>query len=158
MPRFMRKGVTKFYWVPTIASPTLIPTSAEVIAGTNLTPQLAEVNGFNFANSPINTPDMSSAFVGKIPGEDTTDNSDITFYEDKVTNPIKTAQAKGNVGYVVIFYAGTAGASPAAGDKVDVWPAIVASNSRMYTADNEAAKYRVVYALTAAPGEEKTLT
>lgn len=155
--RFMRKGITRFYWVPTIADADLIPTAAEVTAGTNLTPQIAEVNGFNFTNNPINTPDMASAFVGKVPGEDTTDNSDITFYEDKVTNPIKTAQAKGNSGYVVIFYAGIAGATPAIGDKADVWPAIVASNSRMYTADNETAKYRVVYALTAQPGEEVTI-
>jgi hypothetical protein len=154
----MRKGITKVRWAPTIASATLVPTTAEITAGTDLTPQVAEINGFSFANSPIDTPDMSSAFVGKIPGEDSTDNSDITFYEDKTTNPISTAQAKGNNGYVVIFPTGIAGAAPAIGDKCDVWPAIIASNARMYTADNEAAKYKVTYALTAPPGIDKALT
>lgn len=158
MPRFMRKGITRFYFVPTIASATLVPTAAEVTAGTRLDAQLAEINGFSFSNSPIATPDMASAFVSSIAGEDSAADSNLTFYEDKTSNPIKTAQAKGTNGYIVIFYAGIAGATPAAGDKADVWPVQVASVSRMYTAGNEAAQYQIVYTPTAPPGEEKTLT
>ena len=69
MARFMRKGTTKVYFLPTLAAGTGIPTAAEVTAGTALTAQIAEISGFTFANSPIDTPDMSTAFVGKIPGE-----------------------------------------------------------------------------------------
>jgi hypothetical protein len=152
MPRFMRKGRAKFYWVPTIATKTA-PTAAEITAGTPLTPEIAEINGFEFTNNPIDTPDMSSAFVGKINGEDSVDASSIVFYEQDGVNAIKTAQAKGNVGHVVIFYAGTAGANPAAADKCEVWPATVASNARKYTAENQAAQYQVTYSLTAAPSE-----
>lgn len=155
MSRFMRKGTTKVYFVPVIAGAA--PTVAEITGGTNLTPQIAEINGFNFTNNPIDTPDMASAFVGKIPGEDTVDNSSITFYEDDTTNPIKTSQAKGTVGHIVIAYQGLIGATPAAGDKVDIWPCIIASNSRMYSAGNESAKYQVVYTLTEAPAEEATV-
>lgn len=158
MPRFMRKGTTRFYFVPTIASADLIPTAAEVTAGTRLDPQLAEVNGFNFSNSPIATPDMASTFVSSIPGEDSAADSNITYYEDKTSNPIKTAQAKGTTGYIVIFFAGIAGAAPAAGDDADVWPVQIASVSRMYTAGNEAAQYQVVYTPTAPPAEDVTLT
>lgn len=157
MSRFMRKGTTKIWFVPTIADPSA-PTSAEVTAGDDLTGQLAEITGFNFSNNPIDTPDMASAFVGKIPGEDTTDNSDLTFYEDDSSNPISTALAKGTTGYVVIFPAGIAGATPAAADVADVWPAIVASNSRQYTADNEAAKYQVMFTLTTEPEVDAALT
>lgn len=156
MSRFMRKGKTKLYWVPTIAN-TSAPTAAEVNAGTNMTPQIAEINGFTFTNNPIDTPDMATAFVSKIPGEDTVDSSNIMFYEDDTTNPIQTALAKGNSGYVVIFYKGTAGASPAAADKAEVWPAQIASNARQYTAANEAAKYNVVFTLTAQPTINATL-
>jgi len=158
MARFMRKGITQFWFVPTIASATLVPTAAEVNAGTRLDTQLAEVAGFTFTNSPINAPDMSSAFVSQIAGEDSTENSSLTFYEDKTTNPISTAQSKGTNGYIVIFKAGLAGATPAAGDKADVWPVQVASNAPQYTADNEAAKYMVAYTTTAPPGVTKTLT
>lgn len=157
--RFMRKGTTRIWWVPTIANVNLIPTAAEVNAGTELTDQIAEINGFNFANSPIETPDMGSSFVSKIPGEDTVGDSDMSFYEDKTSNPIKTALSKGTSGYVVIFFAGTAGAGAvAAGDDADVWPAIVASNSRLYTAGNEAAKYQVVFTLTREPANDVTIT
>ncbi len=147
MARFMRKGKTKVFFVLTIANKAA-PTAAEVNAGTVLTGQIAEMNGFTFSNNPIDTPDMSTAFVNKIPGEDSVDDSSIVFYEDDTANAILTAQAKGTVGHIVIFYAGTTGASPAAADKAEVWPVTVASNSRQYTADNEAAKYQVVYANT----------
>lgn len=153
MARFMRKGITKVYFIPAIAN-TAAPTTAEVTAGEDLTPQLAEINGFSFSNSPIDTPDMASAFVSKIPGEDTVDNSDMTFYEDDASNPIRTALAKGTDGYIGIYYKGIAGSAPATADTLDVWPVTVASNSRMYTADNEAAKFQVVFTLTAPPTED----
>lgn len=158
MSRFMRKGKTRFYWVPTIASATLVPTAAEVNAGSRLDTQLAEVSGFTFSNNPIAVPDMSTAFVSQIPGEDATEDSSLTFYEDDTTNSIMTTLSKGSKGYVVIFPAGTAAATPAAGDKADVWPAQVSSNARQYTADNESAKYQVNFAATSEPAFNKTLT
>lgn len=160
MARFMQKGTTKFYWLLTIATSgtTLIPTAAEVNGGTRLDTQISEVNGFSFSNNPITTPDMANTFVTNIPGEDSADTSSLMFYEDKVTNPIRTALAKGTNGFVVILFAGTAGASPALGDKCDVWPAQVASNARAYSAGNEASKYNVVFAMTSAPGLDRTLT
>jgi len=150
MARFMRKGTTKIHFVPTISDPSG-PTVSEITAGTELQDELAEITGFGFTNNPIDTPDMGSAFVGKIPDEDTTDNSDLTFYEDDTSNPILTALAKGTQGYIVIFPSGTAGATPAAADVCDVWPATVASNTRIYSAGNEAAKDQVMFTLTSEP-------
>jgi hypothetical protein len=150
MARFMRKGTTRIYWVPTIVNLTA-PTVAEITAGTELTAQMAEVNGFTFANKPIDTPDMGNSFVSKIPGEDTVDTSSFRFYEDKSSNPIRTVLAKGATGYIVIFPAGTVGANPAIADKAEVWPVTVASNARAYSAGNEAASYNVVLSNTAPP-------
>jgi hypothetical protein len=150
MARFMRKGIARFYWVPTIAN-LVAPTVAEITAGTELTAQMGEINGFSFTNNPIDTPDMSSAFVTKIPGEDTVDNSSFRFYEDKTTNPIRTVLAKNSTGNIVIFPAGVAGANPAVADKAEVWPVTVASNSRTYSAGNEAAAYMVVLTNTLPP-------
>lgn len=158
--RFMRKGTTKLFLVPTIASATLIPTAVEVNAGTNATPDLNEINGFNFSNDTIETRDMDTTFVGNIPGEDTAEDSNLVFYEHKAyaSNPIKTAMAKGTTGFIVIFFAGIAGATPAAGDKADVWPVIIASNTRQYTAANEAAMWRADFATSAEPKFDRTLT
>lgn len=158
MARFMRRGLTRFYYVPTIASTTLVPTTAEVTAGTRLDAQLNEVNGFTFGNNPINAPDMSTTFVPQVAGEDTSEDSSLTFYEDTVSNPIRTLLAKGVSGYIVIFKAGIAGSNPAAGDKADVWPVSVGSNAPQYTADNETAKYMVRFINTAKPANDVTLT
>jgi hypothetical protein len=150
MARFMRKGTTRVYFVPTIVNLTA-PTVAEINAGTELTGQIAEVNGFSFANNPIDTPDMGTAFVSKIPGEDSVDTSSFRFYEDKTSNPIRTVLAKGTIGYIVFFPSGTVGANPAIADKAEVWPVTVASNARAYSAGNEAAAYMVVLSNTAPP-------
>jgi hypothetical protein len=149
----MRKGITKYHFVPTVAA-LAAPTVANITAGTALTGQIAETNGFMFSNSPIQTPDMDSTFVSQIPGEDTSEDSGLVFYEDKATNPIRTALAKGTNGYIVIFAAGYAGASPAASDKCEVWPVTVSSNSRKYSSGNEAAQYEVKFACTAPPAQD----
>lgn len=150
MARFMRKGKTKVYWVLTIAS-LAAPTAAEVNGGTPLHTDLSEINGFTFQNNPIDVPDMSTAFVKKIMGEDTVEDSNLVFYEDDTATTITTALAKGTAGNVVFFYKGTAGASPAAADKCETWPSTVASNARQYSVGNEAATFRVSFANTAAP-------
>jgi hypothetical protein len=148
--RYMRRGNTKFYYVPTIANKSA-PTVVEITAGTDLSPQVAEVAGFEFANSPISSPDFANAFTPQVPGEDTASESSFTFYEIGGTDAIYTAQAKGATAYVAIFAKGLAGALPATADKCEIWPITIGSKARQYTADNEAAKYRVVYNVTAAP-------
>lgn len=156
--RFMRKGTTRFYWIPTIASTSLVPTIAEITAGTRLDEEIAEVAGFSYENQPIRTPDMASAFVSQISGEDSTEDSSITFYQRRGTDAIRTALPKGEAGFVVIFYDGVAAADPATGDECDVWPATIGSLAKLYTADNEAAKYRVRFNLTDPPAEEVSIT
>jgi hypothetical protein len=155
--RFMRKGITKFRWVTTLAVPTT-PTSTEINAGVPMEPQIAAINGLSWANNPIQVPDMASAFVGQIPGEDTTEDTNFELYSLRGgTDSIYSALTKGAIGYIVVAPAGIAGATFAVADKVDVWPAQISSRAKMYTADNEAGRYRVNWALTAAPTEDFAL-
>ena len=150
--RYMSRGVTRFYWVLTIASGTLAPAVAEAGAGVRLDAELNEVNGFSFANQPIDTPNFKDRFTPQIAGEDVADDSSLGLYRLKgETDTIRAALAKDVEGFVVVFYQGLAGSVIAAADKVDVWPSIVASNSKTYTADNEAAKYMVNFSITDIP-------
>ena len=158
MARFMQMGTERFYWLLTIASYTTALTVAEVTAGTEVTGQMAELTGFSFDNTPIDTPDMSTALITKIPGEDSIADCSLTFYEDKLANPIKTALSKGTIGYVVIFGYGVAGANPAIADKADIWPVQVSSNSRQYAAGAAASKYLVKLAPRLAPAVDRALT
>jgi len=152
-------GTTKCWWVLTIASSTLAAVLAtEVNAGVELTPQLSDLQGFSFDNTPIDVPDMSNPLITKIPGEDAIADCMLTFYEDKVSNPAKTALVKGTIGFVVIFGYGIAGAIPAIADKCDVWPVQVSSSARQYASGAAASKYIVKFAPRQAPVVDRALT
>lgn len=145
--RFNRKGTTQIYFLPTIAATTLIPTTTEVTAGTDYTGQLNAIDGWSLENQPIETPDMASTFVSKIGGDDSAADSSLTFYEDSTLDDIETNLAKGTSGFIVIFSKGKT-----TGNKgMDVFPVTVVSNSKAYTADNEAAKITVQFTITARP-------
>jgi hypothetical protein len=151
--RFNRKGTTQIFFLPTIASTALLPTTAEITAGTELTDGINAIDGFTLENSPIETPDMASTFVSKIGGDDSAADSSLTFYEDSVLDDTETDLAKGTSGYIVIF---SKGQSPSA-KGMDVFPVTVVSNSKAYTTDNEAAKITVQFTITARPAFNQTV-
>lgn len=147
MARFNRKGVTKILFAETVASTTYLPTLAEVTGATDYSGSIAAVDGFALENQEIETPDMASTFVSKIPGDDSASDSSLTFYEDDVDDDIETALAKGTTGFILIARKGkTSGAKG-----LDVYPVRVASNSAQITADNEAAKIMVRFSITDRP-------
>jgi DNA polymerase III sliding clamp (beta) subunit (PCNA family) len=147
MARFNRKGVTKILFAETIASPTYQPTLTEVTGATDYTKQVAAVDGFALENQEIETPDMDSTFVSKIPGDDSASDSSLTFYEDDTTDTIETDLAKGTTGFILICRKGKSGGTKG----MDVYPVRVASNSAALTADNEAAKIVVRFSITDRP-------
>ncbi|MEU1908357.1 phage tail tube protein [Streptomyces hygroscopicus] len=147
MPRFNRKGTTKILFADTIASTTYLPTATELAGATDYTKQIAAVEGFSIENQEIETPDMDSTFVAKIPGDDQAADSSLTFYEDDTTDTIETDLAKGTIGFVIICRKG----KTAAAKGMDVYPVRVASNSAEITADNEAAKLMVKFSIIDRP-------
>lgn len=150
MSRFFRRGKSKVYWVPTLASLTS-PSAAEINAGTNMTAQVADISGFEFSNSPIPTPDLASTFTSTIPGEDTAQEPQLMFYEDDTTNALQATLAKGTVGHVVIFYKGTVGASPASADRAEVWRTQSTGPYREYSLGNDPARWGARFAPSTAP-------
>ena len=156
MARYFRRGTTKVWFVPgedTITN-TTGPTAANFGSAIELSCSLAEISGFAFQNNPIDVPDMCAEFVAKIPGEDTADDSEITFYEEDSAgaNPLFGTLAKGNLGFVVFFPYGTTGASPTASDDCEVWPVSVAKTTREWSTGNDAAKFMTSFTITAEPG------
>jgi len=150
---YYRKGITKVYFALTIAT-NATPTVAEMAAATNLSTggMLADMAGFSFKNTPIATPDMNNTFTSSIPGDDTSDDSSLTFYEPLTgTDAFITALAKGATGKIVIFYRGIAGAAPAVTEKCEVWPVVSAGPARQYGSDAVAAKWMCSLTPSAAP-------
>ncbi|MDX3343504.1 hypothetical protein PV409_36705 [Streptomyces sp. ME02-6979.5a] len=147
MARFNRKGVTKILFADTIADAGYLPTLVEVTGAEDYTKAIAAVDGFSIENQEIETPDMDSTFVAKIPGDDSAADSSLTFYEDDTTDDIETALAKGTTGFIIICRKGKAASTAG----MDVYPVRVASNSATITADNEAAKIAVRFSITDRP-------
>ena len=153
MARFSRKGVSKILFLETIAATTYIPTRAELTAGTDYTKAIAAMDGWSIENSPIETPDMASKFVAKIPGDDAAADSSLTFWEDDVLDDIETDLAKGTEGFIVILNKGDV----PSGKGMNVFPVTVASNTPAYTADNEAAQIAVQFSITDRPLQNGTV-
>lgn len=152
MARYTRKGKSKLAFVPTIAVLTA-PTLAEITAGTPLTPQMAEMSGFQFKNSIIKTPDLNTTFVSQIPGEDEADDSSITFYDDDTATTIRTALAKGAAGFLVLMPYGQTAAK-----RCEVWPATSTGFNDEWTVANEAARAMSQFSITAPPVQNATIT
>ncbi|MEV6146434.1 hypothetical protein ACFYNF_34030 [Streptomyces sp. NPDC006641] len=147
MARFNRKGVTKILFAETIAAADYMPTLVEITGATDYTKQIAAVDGFSIENQEIETPDMDSTFVAKIPGDDSAADSSLTFYEDDTTDTVETDLAKGTTGFILIARKGKAASTKG----LDVYPVRVASTSAAITADNEAAKIMVKFSITDRP-------
>lgn len=145
--RFMRRGVTKIYFLKTIAAATNIPTRQEITAGTDLSGAISDIAGWSLGNSPIDTPDLGSSLTTSIPGEDKADASTLTFYEDKAGDAIETLLTKGAEGYVVILRKGDVPQSKS----MDVFPVRVASRAPAYSAGSDPAKFTVTFAVSDEP-------
>ena len=151
--RFNRKGTTKIKFLPTIASTALLPTRAEITSGSDLTEGIHSIDGWTLENTPIETPDMASTFVPKIDGDDSAADSSLGFYEDNTLDDVETDLAKGTTGFMCIFSKGDI----ALAKGLDVYPVKVASNSKQYSADNEAAKILVQFVITDRPVFNQTV-
>lgn len=145
MSRYFRRGKSKIFFTPTIVAPAA-PTRAEVTSATDLTPQIADIGGLQFTNSPIATPDLATTFTTQIPGEDTADNPTLTFYDDDAATTIRTALAKGTQGYLILMPYGDVPAK-----RAEVWKATSTGVNDEWSAGNDPARYAVTFAVTAVP-------
>ena len=148
MARFMRRGKAKCYFLPTVASATTAPTSAEVTGGTDLTAKVADMSGWLLEASKIDTPDLSSRFVSNIPGEQSVKDSGLTFYGDDIgtTDPVKTALAVDSIGYIYLMHSGAG-----VGKMADLFPVRVMSVGNEYSLGTDPARYMIGFAITAPP-------
>jgi hypothetical protein len=135
MARFYRRGISRVYFNTTA-----------VVGGTELTNSIAEISGFQLTNSPIPTPDLQATFTKSIVGEDTTDTSTITFYDDDSVTTIRTALVKGAVGFIILAPYGTA-----ATKRFESWPARSTGVNDEWTVGNDPARYMVGFAITDVP-------
>jgi hypothetical protein len=157
------EGVERYFLVPTIASASLIPTAAEVNAGVELTTLsggLINAEGLVFENQQAEVRGIKSNFVGKCSGENVVQNITLRFNRagHALDDVKRTALAIGTEAHLVRFYEGTSGATPAAGDRCEVWKGRSTGPSRDVATGNENAKWHTGFATPTQPNLDATLT
>lgn len=159
--QFWRRGKSKAFFVPTIADVSA-PTVAEIAAGTELSPAVTAIDNFETSTSRISQGVLASKVDVQIDGNQTLGDAAMTLLEgDGVSGgdetayaAIFTALAEDATGYIVLAPVGAA-----ATKKVEVWPVKVGAKNRVWAIDtNEMAKYRVAFAVTAAPTKAATVS
>lgn len=145
--RFIMPGVSKVFYLPTVADPVTGPTRAEITGGTELQDEISAIAGFSTTVNMVPTPDLKSRFTSQISGRITADQSSITFYADRGGVDVSTVLPADTTGFIYFMDGGDVPT-----EKADLFPITVASNSK--TRDVENAVVRVVtFALTGKPSE-----
>jgi hypothetical protein len=146
--RYFDVAKTKCVWVPTIASPSLIYTRVELNAGTDLSDEVADLEGFTVTGAEIDVPDFGSLFTGKIPGRTEAEDSSLTFYADETGVDVRGLLTRGASGYVVWLDGGDVEDNISA-----VFPVRIRSVSVMRSAGEDAARVQVQFSIIAEPNE-----
>jgi hypothetical protein len=149
MARFFRRGYSKIKFAPSVAGSS--PTRAEITAGVDLSPQVADIGGFQLTNNPIETPDLATSFNSQIDGPDTTADSSLTFYDDNASSTIRNALAKGVSGYILLFPYGDV-----VGKRVEVWQCKSTGVNDQWSLDAAAGQFQVGFAVLTTPNQAGT--
>ncbi len=154
MARVVSEGVVKVRFCPTIANKNA-PTVAELNAGTNLTPILPK-DGVNFGTTNgnmVDTGSLDTAFDSQETGSYGVSGS-LTGFRDNAADTFYDLFTRGTRGFVVI---GRFGLTPAAGEKVEVYPVAAQEPSHPATTPNERQTVTVDFAVTAEPAKRATV-
>lgn len=150
--RYWPVGTTQWLWVPTIANYKVAVTRSEINAGTNLSGEVADIDGWTVSSNQIDTPDVNSRFRSKIPGPIEAEDSSLTIYADPSGTDVRQLLPRDTAGYIVRMDGGDV-----AGRKMSVFPVKVASQNKLMGTDEEAGRIEIAFTITAIPAEDLTI-
>ncbi|BBB01076.1 hypothetical protein RVR_8320 [Actinacidiphila reveromycinica] len=148
--RYFRPEKTKVYWLPAVANPTS-PTRPELDAGTDLSDEVSDISGWSVTSDTVDTPDLGSRFVGKIPSTISADDSSLTFYADSSGQDVRGLLTRNQSGFIVWLDEGDTGDY-----YMDVFPVRVSSVPKVRDMSN-AATITVNFTVTREPSENVTI-
>lgn len=145
--RFFATGTTKWVFTVTVGTKTAV-TRTEINNGTDLSQDVAEVNGWQVTSELIDVPDINSRFTSKIPGRTSADDSSIKFYADASGADARVLFPRDQTGFILRMDGGDV-----AGRKMDVFPVRVSSVPKEMGTGDDAATLEVMFAITSEPAE-----
>lgn len=144
--RYANYDTSVVLFVPTIADPSA-PTRIELDAGTDLTGEISDASGWTVEGADIDTPDLKSEFVSKVPGRTSSPDSSLTFYASENGTDVRDVLTYKQAGYIVVMNGGDV-----AGQPMDVFPVRVKSGLvPTLSVGDETAKIAVGFSITREP-------
>lgn len=156
--RYTDQATTKVYWVPSIAASTLVPTRAEMNAGTNVSGELnlftsatggggGSSGGWTVTPERIDTQNITQTFKTEIAGSLSVTDPSLTFFASKTGSDIRSLLPVGTPGFVMFCDGGDT-----AGNQAQVFPVSVAAVSVVRVdGGRDATKITVNFVLTGSP-------
>lgn len=148
--RYFQPGTTKVIVIPAISSLTAGATRAEINAGTDVSGDVAAINGFQITSNQIDTPDLGGRFTKRVPGRLQADDSSVTFYADVAGSDVRSVLARDQNTYIGIMDGGDV-----AGRKADYFQVTVASVGKVREME-DAPRLTVTFTIRDY-GENKTI-
>ncbi|MGH3679086.1 MAG: hypothetical protein ACRDT2_01985 [Natronosporangium sp.] len=145
--RYFNRGTSVVVFATAVANKNS-PTRVEINAGTDLSNEINEIDGWTVTGETIETPDLGTTFTSTISGSTSADDSSLTLYADVTGADARTLMPRGTNGFVLWMDGGDI-----AGRKMDVFPVRVTSVGKPRTTDDEAATVTIQYAITSEPAE-----
>lgn len=149
--RYFDVGTTKIYFLPAIAN-VEAPTRVEMDAGTDLSREVAEVDGWSVTSQQIQVPDFATRFTAQIAGRIEASDSSLTFYSSSNSVDVRDLLPRDTDGFILWLDGGDVPTQ-----KMDVYPVTVTSVSKMRSAGSEAARIQVSFSITREPSEDVTI-
>lgn len=157
MTRIIPNENTFLAFLPTVAAATLVPTTAEIAGGTDLTRFMMGINASSTGNV-VPTPSFDTLFETSIIG---TSQATFTadFYRDDVTDLAWVTLARKTKGYFVLSRFGGKGikGKVVVADKVEVWPVYVVSRTAGQMSNNAVQTFSIIASINVEPNESATL-
>jgi len=126
--RFLDAGVSRIYWVASIAA-TSAPTRSELNAGVDVTGEIAQIDGFQLESEVNSTQAFGSTFGTSKPGSlRTSGQPGMVTYADEGGYDVRRLWTRMDTGFVVLLHGGDI-----AGNLMDVWPVTVAVVSKPFS-------------------------
>jgi hypothetical protein len=148
--RFFAPTVTKIVFCAAVADKSA-PTRSEIDAGTELSGEVSEVNGFTVNGAQIDAPDYGTRFTSKTPGRTEAADSSLKFYQSRDTDDIRAILPRDTQGFILLMWGGDVPTQ-----KMDVFPVTVTSAGKSIP-DNADADITVMFAITSEPAEDVTI-
>lgn len=148
--RYYRPGTTKVYWVPSIASQAS-PTRAELNAGTDLSPEISSIDGWQTNSNTVDAPDLATRFAPKIAASIEVGDSSLTMYASSNSVDVRSLLPRDTNGYVVFLDEGDVAAR-----KMDVFKVTVGSLAKVRDI-GDPARITITFIVTATPSENVTI-